>query len=383
MSASSQALPSAPFPILTSVAAVRSWRAERLARGERVGFVPTMGALHEGHLSLVSESLKHTDSTIVSIFVNPAQFAPHEDLSTYPRTLESDIEKLARCHFDPSSTTDGPRRRTVAALFLPPVSALYPSGITTTVSDQRGAFVEVKGLQDTMEGASRPGFFRGVATVVVKLFNLVEPDFAYFGQKDIQQALLLRRLLVDLHVPRPLSHHLVIVPTHRDGASSLALSSRNAYLSRRELEWANVLVEGLKEGEREWKRQEEEGRQKEEEGQGQDTTRWVDVRQVRRKAEESIEATKRRCEVETHGEVSIELLYIALNDPEELYDLERIDDGKVETVVGDRTAERGGGGGRRGAILSGAVMLGKTRLIDNFILGGYDLNPTPPLDSDE
>lgn len=205
-------LPPAPFPILTSVAALRRWRAELMERRESVGFVPTMGALHQGHLSLgehlltpscfclrsvpcgrqlaaasegdvllplgttfanllhpaVQASLSECDHTIVSIFVNPAQFAPHEDLATYPRTLEADIAALAS-----ASSPTHPFRK-VSALFLPPVEALYPSGITTDVSKQRGTFLEVKGLQEVMEGKSRPGFFRGVATVVIKLFNLVQ-----------------------------------------------------------------------------------------------------------------------------------------------------------------------------------------------------------------
>lgn len=118
-------------------------------------------------------SLSECDHTIVSIFVNPAQFAPHEDLATYPRTLEADIAALASAS-GPAGPDDAHPRRTVSALFLPPVEALYPSGITTDVSRQRGTFLEVKGLQEVMEGKSRPGFFRGVATVVIKLFNLVQ-----------------------------------------------------------------------------------------------------------------------------------------------------------------------------------------------------------------
>ncbi|GAA6039089.1 hypothetical protein NBRC10512_001001, partial [Rhodotorula toruloides] len=164
----SSELPSAPFPILASVAQLREWRAGCFERGEKVGFVPTMGALHDGHLSLVKASLAECEQTIVSIFVNPAQFAPHEDLATYPRTLEADIAALSS-----ASVSSHPSRK-VSALFLPPVEALYPSGITTDVSKQRGTFLEVKGLQEVMEGASRPGFFRGVATVVIKLFNLVQ-----------------------------------------------------------------------------------------------------------------------------------------------------------------------------------------------------------------
>ncbi|GAA5911926.1 pantoate--beta-alanine ligase PAN6 [Sporobolomyces salmoneus] len=333
-------LPSAPFPILTSVESLRKWRAEQEKERKSVGFVPTMGALHEGHLSLVNESLQHCDSTVVSIFVNPAQFAPHEDLSTYPRTLESDLARLTTCSISsPSSSSP----RAVSALFLPPVDALYPSGITTDVSKQRGTFIEVKGLQDSMEGKSRPGFFRGVATVVLKLFNLVQPTRAYFGQKDIQQALLLRRLCLDLHVPHPLPHNLIIVPTFRDPKTHLALSSRNAYLSPAEFEWSTVLVDALFAAQKEWDAQRSVG------------SGAVDVRRVIERAEEHVYAVERQVEQAGKG-VSVKLLYIALNDPEELGDLEG-------------TVEKG-----KGALLSGAVMLGKTRLIDNFVLGEFELN---------
>lgn len=136
--------------------------------------------------STVRSSLLANDATIVSIFVNPAQFAPHEDLATYPRTLESDLSILSSISVTPSSSDSSNSQsesnsntpRTLSALFLPPVDALYPSGITTEVSKQRGTFVEVKGLQEVMEGASRPGFFRGVATVVLKLFNIVQVGFS-------------------------------------------------------------------------------------------------------------------------------------------------------------------------------------------------------------
>ncbi|GAA5998378.1 hypothetical protein JCM5350_005883 [Sporobolomyces pararoseus] len=336
----SSTLPSAPFPILTSVASLREWRSEREKQGKSVGFVPTMGALHSGHLSLVNESLRYNDSTIVSIFVNPAQFAPHEDLSTYPRTLESDLASLSTCSYSASASSTP---RTVSALFLPPVEALYPSGITTDVSKQRGTFIEVKGLQDSMEGKSRPGFFRGVATVVLKLFNLVQPTRAYFGQKDIQQALLLRRLCLDLHVPHPLPQNLTIVPTFRDPKTHLALSSRNAYLSSAEFEWSTVLVDALFAAKKEWDAQRSIG------------TGSVKVQEVIEKAENHVHEIERRVKEDGKG-VEVKLLYVALNDPEELGDLEGI-------------VEKG-----KGALLSGAVMLGKTRLIDNFILGEFELN---------
>ncbi|BGO95217.1 RHTO0S17e02872g1_1 [Rhodotorula toruloides] len=333
----SSELPSAPFPILASVAQLREWRAGCFERGEKVGFVPTMGALHDGHLSLVKASLAECEQTIVSIFVNPAQFAPHEDLATYPRTLEADIAALSS-----ASVSSHPSRK-VSALFLPPVEALYPSGITTDVSKQRGTFLEVKGLQEVMEGASRPGFFRGVATVVIKLFNLVQPTRAYFGQKDIQQALLLRRMLIDLHVPNPTYNNLVILPTYRDPASHLALSSRNAYLLPEERPWATVLVDALDKSQEEWDRQRGEG------------SGEVDVQKVIAVAEDHVRSVERQAEAEGKG-VQIKLLYIAMNDPDELHDLrDKVEKGK-------------------GAIVSGAVMLGKTRLIDNIVFE-YDSNP--------
>ncbi|BGP11085.1 Pantothenate synthetase [Rhodotorula toruloides] len=333
----SSELPSAPFPILASVAQLREWRAGCFERGEKVGFVPTMGALHDGHLSLVKASLAECEQTIVSIFVNPAQFAPHEDLATYPRTLEADIAALSS-----ASVSSHPSRK-VSALFLPPVEALYPSGITTDVSKQRGTFLEVKGLQEVMEGASRPGFFRGVATVVIKLFNLVQPTRAYFGQKDIQQALLLRRMLIDLHVPNPTYNNLVILPTYRDPASHLALSSRNAYLLPEERPWATVLVDALDKSQEEWDRQRGEG------------SGEVDVQKVIAVAEDHVRSVERQAEAEGKG-VQIKLLYIAMNDPDELHDLrDKVEKGK-------------------GAIVSGAVMLGKTRLIDNIVFE-YDSIP--------
>ncbi|GAA5972486.1 hypothetical protein JCM21900_002107 [Sporobolomyces salmonicolor] len=340
--------PSAPFPILRSVADVRAWRSEREKAGQTVGFVPTMGALHAGHLSLVKESLAANDCTLISIFVNPAQFAPHEDLATYPRTIVSDIAALSSVSHPSPSPSASPR--TVSALFLPPVEALYPSGITTDVSKQRGTFVEVKGLQEVMEGASRPGFFRGVATVVIKLFNLIQPTHAYFGQKDIQQALILRRMLLDLHVPHPLFSNMIIVPTYRDPVSHLALSSRNAYLTPEERSWATVLVDALRKAMDEWERQRGEG-----EGE-------VKVDEVILAAEKHVMSIADAAAAEGKG-VSIKLLYIAMNDPDELADLSY-------NLGGSGRVPKG-----RGAILSGAVMLGKTRLIDNFVLGEFELNP--------
>lgn len=190
----------------------------RSARGERVGLVPTMGALHEGHLSLVRASRARTDVTVVSIFVNPAQFGPKEDLSRYPRDLAKDAALL--------------EREGVDLVFHPEPGEIYPGSFRT--------YVEVTGLQDRLCGASRPGHFRGVCTVVLKLFEIVRPDVAFFGWKDAQQFLILRRMAEDLD----LDVRLEALPLVRD-ADGVALSSRNAYLSAEERRAARVLSRSL------------------------------------------------------------------------------------------------------------------------------------------
>ncbi|KAH9472623.1 hypothetical protein Pst134EA_003230 [Puccinia striiformis f. sp. tritici] len=256
------------IPILRTVEDVRQWR-NGLSDPTSIGFVPTMGALHEGHLQLVRHSLSSQQNTIVSIFLNPAQFGPTEDLSSYPSTLESDLKQLAALDvipgshgiphdgFDGRMTTDSGATknisdisagaqeslRKVSAVFLPTNDVLYPSGIAADVKDQRGAFVTVHGLSEQLEGARRPGFFRGVATVVLKLFLIIEPTIGFFGQKDLQQCLLVRQLCKDLHIIRPKA--IVAAPTVRDTPTGLALSSRNTYLSPSEANAANALFQFL------------------------------------------------------------------------------------------------------------------------------------------
>lgn len=173
-------------------------------RGRRVGLVPTMGALHEGHLSLVRAAREKCDFVVVSIFVNPTQFGPQEDLSKYPRTLERDCAML--------------EREGVELVFVPEVEEMYPAGAVT--------WVTVEGLSERLCGRSRPGHFRGVTTVVAKLFHIVQPDAAFFGQKDAAQAAIIRRIMRDLAVPV----EIVVCPIVRE-ADGLALSSRNVYLT--------------------------------------------------------------------------------------------------------------------------------------------------------
>jgi pantoate--beta-alanine ligase len=194
--------------------AVAGWR----AAGERIGFVPTMGALHAGHLSLVTLARAHAARVVASVFVNPTQFGPHEDYGRYPRTPEADAERLAAAGCD--------------LLFLPPVEAIYPPGSSTRV--------RVEGPSRGFEGASRPGHFEGVATVVAILFGLVRPDLAVFGEKDAQQLAVVRALVRDLQLPV----EIVAAPIVRE-ADGLALSSRNAYLSPAERRRATVLHRAL------------------------------------------------------------------------------------------------------------------------------------------
>jgi pantoate--beta-alanine ligase len=189
--------------VLQKVADLRAWVAAQRAQGLRMAMVPTMGALHDGHMRLVDEGRVRADMVIASIFVNPTQFGPNEDFSAYPRTWESDLEKLAR--------------HGAAAVFFPAVDEMYPDDFATTVS--------LSGVTGPLEGAHRPGHFDGVATVVAKLLLQALPDLALFGEKDWQQLQVITRMAVDLNIPV----EIVGVPTVRD-ENGLALSSRNAYL---------------------------------------------------------------------------------------------------------------------------------------------------------
>jgi len=195
---------------------VDQWRARR----ERVAFVPTMGNLHDGHLQLVKQACQAADRVVVSIFVNPTQFGKNEDFATYPRTLKQDSLKLAEDD--------------VHLLFVPEMEEIYPYGI------DNGVRVEVPGLSEILCGASRPGHFTGVATVVAKLFNVVRPHVAVFGEKDYQQLLVVRRLVADLCLPI----EVIGVPTVRE-QDGLAMSSRNHYLSPEERAMAPALYRTL------------------------------------------------------------------------------------------------------------------------------------------
>ncbi|KAJ2711891.1 pantoate-beta-alanine ligase [Coemansia spiralis] len=287
--------------VLHTVAEVRAWREEQRRECRVVGFVPTMGALHAGHLDLVVAAAEQTDAVLVSIFVNPAQFAPHEDLDQYPRTLADDTRKLA--------ATGLP-----VTVFAPPVSEMYPRGISTAVAEQRGTFVEVRGLSEVLEGGTRPHFLRGVATVVTKLFHIAMPDVAFFGQKDIQQCCVLRAMVEDLFFPLAIK----IVPTARDPDSGLALSSRNVYLTAEQRERAPAFYRGL--------------------------CRARDLFARGVLARDELLAAVR----DEAAKAQLDIEYVCLSSPSDLAEVQEV--------------------GAGGAILSGAWRMGTTRLIDNILL---------------
>ena len=272
----------------TTVDEVRSWRRER---GGTVGLVPTMGALHAGHLSLVEAARRENDRVLVSVFVNPTQFGPREDYSRYPRDLEKDEALLERAGAD--------------ALFAPSVEVMYPPGTETTV--------DVGSVAVPLEGERRPGHFRGVATVVLKLLGITTPDRAYFGEKDAQQLAVVRRIVADLDVPVEIRACPIV--REPDG---LALSSRNAYLSPAERGAATVLFRALRTAEGAWRTGERRG----------------DVlRDVMRKTLE--------------GEPLARVDYAAVADPATFREVD-VAHGPVRLLL--------------------AVYLGRTRLIDNLLL---------------
>ena len=275
-----------------TVAGMKAALAELRAQGRTIGFVPTMGYLHEGHLSLVRECRKSADVTVASIFVNPLQFGPREDFRRYPRDPERDGSAL--------------EKEGVDILFLPSDREMYPEGYRTSV--------EVAGLQERLCGRTRPGHFRGVATVVLKLFNIVRPDWAFFGQKDAQQVVVLRRMAEDLNM----DVEIRAMPTVRE-PDGLAMSSRNSYLSAEERRAALVLFWSLGE--------------------------------ARRMFENGERAASRLREcllTSIASEPLAELDYAEVVDPDSLEPVERIE--------GE-------------ALVALAVYVGKTRLIDNTILG--------------
>ncbi|GJQ39330.1 MAG: pantothenate synthetase [Anaerolineaceae bacterium] len=274
------------------VSSLDELRAARLLLDGRLGLVPTMGYLHEGHLSLARRAREECDSVVASIFVNPTQFGPTEDLSKYPRDLDRDLSLLEAAGVD--------------LVWTPDNETIYPPGFST--------WVEVEGLTKPLEGAARPGHFRGVTTVVAKLFNAVQPQAAYFGQKDAQQAAVVRKMTRDLNFPV----EIVVCPTVRE-ADGLAMSSRNSYLSSEERKSAVVLFRAL-----------------------------TAAREAFERGERDAESLRKVMSATLASEPRARTQYVSCADYDTLEEL--------GTVTGK-------------ALLSMAVFIGKTRLIDNFVVG--------------
>lgn len=276
---------------IQTVNELRQWTAQARQKGLRIGLVPTMGALHAGHLSLVQAARKNCDCVVVSIFVNPTQFGPQEDFSKYPRTLEKDSALLAAENVD--------------VIFAPSVEEVYPAGAAT--------FVEVEGLSQRLDGASRPGHFRGVATVVSKLFLMTTPHCAFFGQKDAAQVAVLRKMVRDMHFDL----ELVACPIVRD-SDGLALSSRNTYLTPEERKQALVLSRSLHR-----------------------------VEALIKQGTTSSDTLKSSAKSVFEEEPQVQIDYIAAVDPDSLEDLPDVGNGALFAV---------------------AAWVGKTRLIDNLLI---------------
>lgn len=226
------------YQVFTQIPTLRNKRRQDLLGLKTVGFVPTMGALHKGHLSLIRQAAKENHHVYVSIYVNPTQFGVNEDLSSYPQTWAADQVKLMKLVEEFRRDDEMGQ---IVAIFAPRTDDMYPGLPPTSEINGNGSFVTITPLSSRLEGASRPVFFRGVATVCMKLLNIVEPERVYFGKKDIQQALVIERMVEDFH----LNTKVCLVPTMRD-EDGLALSSRNVYLGARRRAVAGVLYAALR-----------------------------------------------------------------------------------------------------------------------------------------
>ncbi len=277
--------------IITAISEMQSLAETLRAEGKTIGFVPTMGFLHEGHLSLIRRARGERAVVVVSIFVNPTQFGPNEDLDRYPRDSEGDRKKCESVGVD--------------ILFMPSAAEMYP--------EKPAAFVTVEGVADILEGEVRPGHFRGVATVVAKLFNIVKPHRAYFGQKDFQQCVVIKRMAWGLNQ----DVEIVVLPTVRE-ADGLAMSSRNSYLNADERRAATVLFRAL-----------------------------TAARDLYEAGAREPEKLKNKMRAVIRGEPRVSIDYVELVEP-------------------DTLAPPASAGG--GMVLLVAARLGRTRLIDNLLL---------------
>lgn len=329
------------YKVFRQVPPLRQYRQELLKKDRTVGLVPTMGALHDGHLSLVRMAARENTDVFVSIYVNPTQFGVTEDFGTYPKTWEADIQMLENLD---KELAGEPGMGRLSCIFAPDGKVMYPGLPPSSEIEGMGSFVVITPLGKLLEGKSRPVFFRGVATVCMKLFNIVRPERVYFGQKDVQQTVIIRRMVEDFHI----GPEVVIGPTRRE-PDGLAMSSRNVYLGARRRAMGVVLSQALMAAEKQYM--------------SGKTARadilWPanDIVDQRMLAQDNLPASQR---------ARFEVDYISLADPDTLEEIETVDPS-------------------RGAILSGAIKMlpvedpqegedcglgggvGPVRLIDNII----------------
>ena len=272
---------------------IAEMKALRMKSFGSVGFVPTMGYLHDGHLALVKQARSENSVVVASIFVNPTQFGPTEDFKSYPRNTERDLAML--------------RKEKTDIVFMPSAEDMYPEGFSS--------WVEVEKVTDQLEGGCRPGHFKGVATVVAKLFNIVEPTRAYFGQKDAQQALVIKKMVADLNM----NLEVIVSPTVRE-SDGLAMSSRNVYLNPQERQAATVLFKAL-----------------------------TLAQNMLKKGDRNAESIRQKMTSLISKEPLAKIEYVSIADTQTLEELSKID---------------------RPALASLAVRVGKTRLIDNMLVSG-------------
>lgn len=333
--------PARAFHVFRDVPSLRTHRRELLLNGKTVGLVPTMGALHEGHLSLARLAANENTDVFVSIYVNPTQFGVHEDLDSYPKTWDQDIAVLNKV--DEQLKASGKGR--INTIFAPTTKTMYPTLPPDSTLPGSGSFVTITPLANLLEGKSRPVFFRGVATVCMKLFSIVAPERVYFGQKDVQQTVIIKRMVRDFH----LNTEVRVGATERE-ADGLAMSSRNVYLGERRRKVGVVLSQALKAAQ---------AAHSMGKGDRDDilALAWDVANRMSMAQDELRETEKARFEVD----------YLSLADPDTLEEVQTVDE-------------------RKGAVLSGAIKMlpleavrdgeklgmggdqGPVRLIDNIIL---------------
>lgn len=300
---------SSSIKIFRDIPSLRKWRKTQLLDHRSVGLVPTMGALHRGHLSLIRRAASENSNVVVSIYVNPAQFGVHEDLASYPKTWDADTALLR--NLDRELADDGSMGK-IAAVFAPTTAEMYPSGFPAQTVDATGSFVTILPVGQKLEGASRPIFFRGVATICMKLFNIVAPEKVYFGQKDVQQTVVIKKMVKDFCM----APDVVVGDTVRE-EDGLALSSRNVYLGERRRAVATVLLKTLSVAETGYKR----GHRTRDEllGPANELAKLMLLEQQQMAPEE-------RCLWEVD--------YISLADPETLEELDEVDDSRGAIISG-------------------------------------------------